>query len=154
LKITEILDPKEKSKICENILRSLSLWFGIESAIKDYIEGVKDTLFYTVKIDEIPIGFISIKYHFNITSEIYVMGINKKYHRKGLGKKLIIHVENELKKTNKRFLTVKTLSDSHPDENYKKTREFYKNIGFYPLEEFKTLWDENSPCLFLVKILD
>ncbi|MFA6119201.1 MAG: hypothetical protein WCT85_06020 [Parachlamydiales bacterium] len=50
-------------------------------------------------------------------------------------------------------MTVKTLSPSADDENYAKTRAFYLSMGFYPLEEFKTLWDENNPCLFMIKVL-
>lgn len=153
MKINEVINSKEKSEISEAILRSLPNWFGIEGSIIDYIESLKDTLFFVATIGEIPIGFISIKDHFESTSEIYVMGILKEYHRLGIGKKLISIVENELSST-KKFLTVKTLSDSHPDKYYKRTREFYKYIGFYPLEEFKTLWDENNPCLFLVKNIE
>ena len=38
---TTIFTEEEKSQICENILRSLPQWFGIESAIIDYVNDVK-----------------------------------------------------------------------------------------------------------------
>ena len=50
-------------------------------------------------------------------------------------------------------LQVKTLSESHPDAGYAKTRAFYRAMGFHPLEEFKTLWGEANPCLLMVKKL-
>lgn len=50
-----------------------------------------------------------------------------------------------------RYLTVKTLSSSNNDLFYAKTREFYRAMGFLPLEEFKTLWNEENPCLMLIK---
>jgi hypothetical protein len=52
-----------------------------------------------------------------------------------------------------RYLQVKTLGPSQPDEDYQKTLRFYVALGFTPLEEFRSLWPEN-PCLLLVKSLD
>ena len=49
------------------------------------------------------------------------------------------------------YLQVKTLSDTHPDAAYARTRAFYMAVGFRPLEEFKTLWNEENPCLLMVK---
>ncbi len=49
---------------------------------------------------------------------------------------------------------MKTLGESHPDENYKKTREFYKAVGFYPLEEFTEIWGKENPYLLMAKTLD
>ncbi|NQT65527.1 MAG: GNAT family N-acetyltransferase, partial [FCB group bacterium] len=68
-------------------------------------------------------------------------------------RKLLQVVEENLRKKNKKFLTVKTLSASHLDEGYAKTREFYKACGFVPVEEFKELWGKENPCLFMAKAL-
>lgn len=143
----------EKSNICELVLRNLPQWFGIEESIKEYVNGVKDEIFLSAYVGDIPIGFLSIKDHNKFTSEIYVLGILKEFHGKGIGKKLIKAAEDILVKQDKKFLTVKTLGDSHPDENYKKTKKFYSAMGFYPLEEFTEIWDKGNPCLFMVKTL-
>ena len=37
------------------------------------------------------------------------------------------------------------------DENYARTRAFYLAMGFRPLEEFTQLWNEQNPCLLMVK---
>ena len=153
LNIQEEKDSARKSDICESVIRSLPDWFGIEQAILDYIEGVKDKYFLSVKIGEIPVGFVSIEDHNEYTSEIYVLGIVEELHGKEIGKRLFETFEKKLIEQGKRFLTVKTLSDSHPDENYGRTRAFYSSIGFYPLEEFTELWDEENPCLLMVKVL-
>ena len=79
------------------------------------------------------------------------MGILPHYQRKGTGKMLVTAAEKYLKNKGVKFLTVKTLADSHPDEYYKQTRNFYLKCGFEPLETFKTLWDESNPCLLLLK---
>lgn len=52
-----------------------------------------------------------------------------------------------------KFLMVKTLGESHPDVNYKSTREFYYKAGFFPLEEIKEIWGKENPCLIMVKVV-
>jgi predicted lactoylglutathione lyase len=49
------------------------------------------------------------------------------------------------------MVIVKTLSDKDPDENYAKTRAFYKKIGFKKLITLTEMWDENNPCLIMIK---
>lgn len=153
LNIEETHKTKDKCSICEDILRSLPEWFGIEEAILEYIEGVKDGSFYSAFIADYPIGFFSIKHHFKSTSEIYVCGIYREFHNMGIGKALLWFTEQKLKAEQKQFLTVKTLSASHSDKNYQRTRLFYESAGFMPIEEFPTLWGEENPCLLLAKIL-
>lgn len=151
--IRTVLDDIEKCDICELVLRALPDWFGIEEAVKDYINGVKDKIFLSAYMENIPVGFLSIKDHNEFTSEIYVVGVLKEFHGRGIGKRLVKAAEDILIKQNKKFLTVKTLGDSHPDEGYRKTREFYGTVGFYPLEEFTEIWGKENPCLLMVKKL-
>ncbi|WIV12756.1 GNAT family N-acetyltransferase [Proteiniborus sp. MB09-C3] len=149
--IRTISEGTEKSDICELVLRALPTWFGIEEAIKEYINGVKDKAFLSAYIGDVPVGFLSIKDHNEFTSEIYVVGILKELHGRGMGKRLVKAAEDILINQNKKFLTVKTLGSSHPDEGYKKTRKFYRAVGFYPLEEFTEIWGKENPCLLMVK---
>ncbi len=153
LQIEKINNGKERSRICEEVILSLPNWFGLESANKEYIEKVADTTFHAAYLFGKEVGFFSIISHFPKTSEIYVCGIISEYHRLGIGKKMLKVIEQDLKKKGVKFLTVKTLSSSHPDKNYTKTRKFYESVGFVPLEEFKELWGKEYPCLFLVKKL-
>jgi ribosomal protein S18 acetylase RimI-like enzyme len=80
--------------------------------------------------------------------------VYRQYHRYGVGRAMLLAAENYLRDLGVQYLQVKTLSDSHPDEGYAKTRAFYQAMGFHPLEEFKTLWGEANPCLLLIKQLD
>ena len=154
MKIKKIKKKAERSRICKEIIESLPNWFGLESANKEYIERSADTDFYAAYMLDKEVGFFSIISHFPQTSEIYVCGILPDFHRLGIGRKLLLTVEEDLRKNKKKFLTVKTLSSSHPDKGYAKTREFYKACGFAPVEEFKELWGKENPCLFLIKKLD
>lgn len=148
----KIEDPDEKSRVCETILRSLPPWFGIESAILDYIRHVR-TMETWVAMETQAIGFISLHKHNPHTAEIHVMGLLPEFHGKQIGSDLVRAAEESLLSQGFRFLTVKTLAESCPDVNYDKTRRFYLKCGFIPLEEFKTLWDESNPCLMMVKAL-
>ncbi len=152
--IRKIISKQKKSEITETILRQLPDWFGVEKSILHYIETVGDKEFYSAYIDDKAVGFIALDFHNDFTAEIYLIGIKKEYHRNGIGKKLISHAEKAVISRECKLLMVKTLGDSHPDENYAKTREFYKNVGFMPLEEIKEIWGEPNPCLIMVKPLN
>ncbi len=152
IELREETDPDVKSKICKKILEELPDHFGIPQAVDDYVQKVKDQFFVLAKLSNKPVGFIAIRDHNEFTSEVYVMGILKEFQGRCIGKRLIEKVEQHLK--NKKYLTVKTLSPSNLDKGYEKTRAFYRGVGFLPLEEFTTLWDENNPCLFMIKSLN
>jgi ribosomal protein S18 acetylase RimI-like enzyme len=141
----------EKATICTPILRSLPAWFGIE----------KDIIHYSTEIDNLPtwlaceeehvIGFVSLQQHTPFLAEVFVMGILPESHRKGIGKALIYSAQEWLKSCRVEYLQVKTLGSSRSDAGYAKTRAFYKAMGFRPLEELKQIWDEDNPCLIMVK---
>lgn len=143
----------DKASICMPILRSLPEWFGIETALMHYsteIEVLPTLLAFDA---ERVIGFVSLKQHTLYSAEVYVMGILSQAHRKGIGRALINRSQEWLRSQAVEYLQVKTLGSSHPDEGYAKTRAFYEAMGFRPLEEFKQIWDENNPCLIMVKKL-
>ena len=124
----QIQEPDLKSEITSYILDDLPNWFGIEAAKKEYIENVRDKDFFVIhkkkepefkpnsplgeelnfsEIEKIKssLGFITLKYHSQYSAEVYVMGILKKYHRLGIGKKLIDTVSAHLKEHSYKFLT-------------------------------------------------
>jgi len=145
--------PEEKTTICNKILNALPNWFGIPESTQEYINGVADKPFFAAFDKDEPVGFVSLLIHNAHTAEVYVMGILESHHRKGIGRRLIKECEDFCAKNNLSVLTVKTLDASHPDEYYKRTRQFYESVGFLPLETFPTLWDESNPCLFMGKFI-
>jgi len=142
----------EKGSICEPVLRSLPDWFGIEDAIVHYGKEI-DLLptFLVWEGDDRVIGFLSVKQHFPHSAEIYVMGVRQEAHRSGVGGALMRAGETWLKEQGVEYLQVKTLSPTRESEHYARTRKFYEKMGFEPLEEFKTLWGDDNPCLLLIK---
>lgn len=146
-----VLDKEEKGVICGSILRKLPNWFGVEESILDYVRDTREMPFYAAYDNGIPVGFIAIKIHSKYAAEVYVMGVLQEYHRNGIGKMLINKCEEFCRENEMEFLTVKTLDESRESKSYEKTRHFYISMGFRPLEVFKTLWNEDNPCLFLAK---
>ena len=152
--IKEIIEANEKSKICNDILRTLPNWFGVEASIIDYVGQVKQMPFFAAFDCGKPIGFVAIKIHNSYTAEVCVMGVIKEYHRHGVGKRLIGCCDEYCRNNGIEFLTVKTLDESRESKSYEKTRLFYKSVGFKPLEIFPLFWDENNPCLFMAKKIE
>ena len=109
---------------------------------------------WIASINDAPIGFIAINKHNRSTAEIHVMGILQQHHNNGIGRQLIGIASENLSSEGFTYLSVKTLSDSREDASYAKTRNFYLKNGFLPVEEFKTLWGEENPCLLLIKNID
>jgi hypothetical protein len=71
----------------------------------------------------------------------------------GIGGAMLRHTEATLAGAGVEFLQVKTLSASHPDEGYDKTRAFYRAHGFRALQEFPDLWGPRNPALQMVKVV-
>ena len=147
----EIHDSEGKSSVCDYVLRALPNWFGVEASIVDYVEQVKGLPFIAAYDGDNAIGFIATKAHTPFASEICVMGILSEYHRHGIGRSLVLMCERQCRENNQDFLTVKTLAESRESKSYEKTRLFYLSLGFKPVEVFPTLWDEDNPCLVMIK---
>ena len=58
LKIKQITDIELKSKICNEVLRSLPDWFGIEEAIVEYVQDVKSQYFLSAFILAFPVAVL------------------------------------------------------------------------------------------------
>jgi len=153
MEIREITGRLEKPALCEEILRTLPGWFGIEASLLEYVEKVKGLTLWAAFDGEKAVGFLAFEEHNPYTGEVCVMGVRPEYHRQGAGRLLVERCEEFAREKGMEFLTVKTLAGSREDAGYARTREFYYAMGFRPLEVFPLLWDEANPCLFLAKYL-
>ena len=142
----------------ERLLGLLPTWFGIESAVAGYVEAASRLPTYLARPgdpaarDGPPAGVLLAERHFPHAAEIHLMAVDPAWHRHGAGRALVAALETDLAADGVRFLQVKTLGPSRPDEGYERTRRFYAGVGFEPLEEITGLWPGN-PCLILVKTL-
>ena len=147
--VVEIHDAAERSRIAEVVLRGLPDWFGIEESTKTYIDDAATLPTFAVEPDA---GFLCVKQHTPQAAEVYVMGVRREQHRRGIGRALIAEAERWCRARGIRYLQVKTLGPSRPDPGgYDETRAFYAAVGFVAIEELHGLWDEDNPTLILVK---
>ena len=146
--VVAIEEPAERSRIAEAVLRDLPDWFGIEEATRRYIQDAATLPTLAVEPD---LGFLCLKHHTPHAAEVYVMGVRRQQHRRGLGRALVAEAERWCRAQGIRYLQVKTLGPSRADAGYEATRVFYEAVGFVALEELHGLWDEENPTLILVK---
>jgi len=143
----------EKTEVTLKIMHSLPAWFSPPEDIDKKAIIHREYPFFAAYDEDKPIGFIALKIHNKFTAEIFNIGVLEQYHRQGTGLHLLEAAERYCADNGFIYLTVKTLDASAEYEPYERTRLFYKKMGFIPLEVFKTLWNEENPCLFLVKRL-
>ena len=89
-----------QGEAAERILRALPGWFGIESALLDYVRAANElpTLVAhlpgpgcagrEVRADEV-IGFVTLKETSEDAVELHVMGVLPSWHRRGAGRALV-----------------------------------------------------------------
>jgi GNAT superfamily N-acetyltransferase len=147
--VLAVEEPRERSAVCREVLEALPEWFGIEDAVRQYVRDVAELPTLAVGRD----AFLSLKLHTEAAAEIYVMGVRPERQGQGLGTALVEAAEDSLRAGGIEFLQVKTLGPSQPSAHYARTRHFYEVRGFRPLEELPGFWDENNPCLIMVKHL-
>lgn len=146
--VVEVHDAAERSRIAAVVLRDLPAWFGIEESTRQYIEDAATLPTFAVEPD---LGFVCLEQHTPRAAEVYVMGVRREQHRRGLGRALVAEAGRWCRARGIRYLQVKTLGPSRPDTGYDATRAFYESVGFVALEELHGLWSHDNPALILVK---
>lgn len=153
-KIDVIEDPILKSAYTREVLERLPEWFGNREAMEGYVREVRKLPYWAAfGPDGECIGFFAAKTHYSSTGEIVVCGVLPEYHRLGVGRSLYARTEEYFRQCGCRYVIVKTLSDMVAFEPYKRTRNFYRSIGFEPLVSLTEMWDEQNPCLIMLKRL-
>jgi GNAT superfamily N-acetyltransferase len=147
--VRTVAPPEERSALCRRVLEALPDWFGLPDAVERYVHDV--AALTVLAVDNT--GFLALKVHTDTAAEIYVMGVMPEHHHAGIGSALVAAADDLLRETGIEYLQVKTLGPSAPDEHYAATRRFYEARGFRPLEELTEFWDEENPCLIMVKRL-
>lgn len=153
IKIKFIENQEEKTRVTLDIMTALPEWFSPPEDIVNKAAIHRKYPFVAAYDGDRGVGFAVLKIHNIYTADIYNFGVLREYHRMGIGHQLMMACVQYCVENNYKFLTVKTLDESAVYEPYNATRAFYKKEGFYPLEVFTTFWDEENPCLFMVKVV-
>lgn len=134
----------------ERILRALPDWFGIEEAILEYTRDAARMPTYLARWDGQVVGTALVRRHFPESAEIHLIAVDPAWHRRGVGRALLAAAEQDLAADGVVLLQVKTVGPSHHDTAYARTREFYRAVGYLPLEELPQGPDD--PCPFLIQV--
>ena len=152
--IIEVNDEAIKSQYTRAILESLPEWFGNNNALDEYVEKVSKLPYWAaLDQDYRCIGFFAVKTHYGNIGDIYVCGMLPEYQNKGIGKKIYDLAEKHFIQNGCKYMMVKTLSEKAQYEPYERTRKFFEKIGFEPLVTLTEMWDEENPCLIMIKKL-
>ena len=152
MEIKKIDTDTEKSAIAADILGGLPEWFGIPESVAEYVKNSAGMPFWAVYVEGRPVGFMALKETGTYTAEIYVCGIRKEYHRKGMGRALLGCFLDYAAGHGYEYVQVKTVQKGHYPE-YDRTNAFYGAVGFRELECFPDLWDVGNPCQVYVKYI-
>jgi GNAT superfamily N-acetyltransferase len=141
-------------EIVESLLTGLPEWFGLPEAVAGYVADARTLPALLASGDAgRPVGALVHRRHFPESVEIHVMAVERDHHRKGIGRALVDALVTQASGDGARLISVKTLGPSHADAGYAATRRFYRACGFLPVEELEGVWDEQNPCLLMVKPL-
>lgn len=133
----EQISPDEAENLCRIITKDLPEYFGLVEANEKYVEGVKDHINFAIAVQGNFVGLLSLSFPYPKASQIYWMGILRRYQEQGLGKLLVHAALDYAKNQGATSMTVETLSKAEADENYLKTYGFYETMGFEPLFDLK-----------------
>lgn len=147
-----IEDKDEKRKISREILEALKEWFEVDESREQFIRESADQPFWAAFENDVPAGFLCLKETGKATMELAVMGVRKEFHRHGVGRRLFAAAKDYASLKGYSFIQVKTVR-SGMYEDYDKTNEFYRSLGFKELEVFEEYWDEANPCQVYVMSL-
>ncbi len=125
----------------------------MQQAVNDYVAMADRSPTVVATLGDEDVGLLTLVTHSPFAAEIYVMAVLPEHHRRGIGQEMLRHAEDLLAAEGVEFLQVKTLGPSKPDEGYDRTRAFYLDQGFRPLEEFPDLWDLDNPALQMIKVI-
>lgn len=143
--VIEVAGKDEKERICREILEALPDWFGNPESVEEYATGCRELPLWADMEEGMAGGFIAFKPTGPKAGEIYVMGVRRESHRRGVGRRLFEALYAFAGREGFRFLTVKTVQMGRYLD-YDGTNLFYQSLGFTELECFPGLWDEANPC--------
>jgi XTP/dITP diphosphohydrolase len=139
---------------CDRIVAGLPDWFGLERGIREAADAVRTQEGLVAELPDGSVGgFLTWVRHFPEAAEITWMAVDAGRHRRGHGRALVESLCRRLAANGARLLLVKTLAASGDSPEYERTRAFYLASGFLPLQVLPALWDEQNPCLLLVRPL-
>ena len=137
ISIRLITDAAERSAHCAEITRKLPRWFGRPEANANYVRGMANRIVYASFIDEKVAGLIGLEFHFTTTCNVWWLGVDPAFHRRGIGRALLDRSIVEARTRGCLQMAVETMSPRANSPEYNLTRRFYQELAFVPFVEFE-----------------
>lgn len=141
-------EKKDWAKILE-IVKKLRGWFDNVAFTLEIPNDLKFHQGLVAELENKVVGFITYS---SFEGEVFIswLGVLPEYQRNGIGKKLVLTLEEKLKKMGIKKLKVETLSDKIEYEPYKLTRAFYQKMGYNETETKSFISKETKEKLEMV----
>ncbi len=150
----QIIGPVEgRGALCEELLRGLPDWFGIEASIVEYAHVVETLPTFVAMVGGEAAGLLAVRPTSPAALELHVLAVRREHHRRGIGRALVERAAAYARAGGFTLLHVKTLAPEIQDEEYAGTRAFYDSVGFVALEVIPAVWGPENPCLVMVRPL-
>ena len=78
-----------KLNICREVLDDLPNWFGIPESKAEYVDEASGLPMIACLSQGELAGFIAIKRQTEFAADLFVLGVKRRFHRKGVGRALI-----------------------------------------------------------------
>jgi GNAT superfamily N-acetyltransferase len=115
----------------DNIAHALHPQWFTESALVEIANAVQTQNGRVAVGDGRLVGFATYLLHNDgNAAELAWIGVHPDFHRKGIGRRLVIAIEGELKRKGFERLEVHTVATTVEYEPYARTRRFYHSLGF------------------------
>ncbi len=140
---------------CDAAVASLPYFFGQAAGITECRAAVRSEKgIVALEPSGAVAGFLTVHASFAQSVEITWMAVHQGNRRRGVGRRLIQCLSEEMRARGVRLIFVITLGStaSEPDvsDGYAGTRLFYERVGFTPLKELD-IWGPGSPGLILAR---
>lgn len=154
--MTEIR-PIVKSDIesLKTVLDSIELFPSemLDDMISDYFNNPESTdLWFTALENDQPlsIGYCAAEKLTEGTYNLYALGVSSTVQAKGIGEKMMSHIESQLQEMGQRLLII----DTSGTEDYRKSRTFYERLGYTKEATIRDFWAEGDDKVIYSKRLD
>ena len=153
LKVFLEADPVRKRELQERLTAGLPEWFGQPKSNAKYAMQAEILDGFVAERQAVRCGLLLLKYCSPISAEVYWMGVDRTWHRSGVGRALVQAAVEAARSRGARYLFVATLHPDDPSPPYLQTRRFYEAMGFaYVLEEQFPADPENPIACYLKQL--
>jgi GNAT superfamily N-acetyltransferase len=149
--VEPVADAADKARLCAELIAELPMWFGRADANARYIDGIAEREAFAAILEGRPRGLIAVEIHFDVTCNVWWLGVSPGVHRRGLGRALIERIAVDAAQRGCRYLAVETMAPAAGSPEYDATRLFYAALGFTPFVAFEP--EPGDPMMWMLRPL-